>query len=218
MTFGERLRAARLQRGLTQRQVADAIGLDGNTVCGYENGAYVPRFETVPALCQVLSVSADWLLGVSRPSPTTERQKTEYRERILDAVCEAFEVRKEDVLGPRRFSLPTAARHAAIWIMIDHLGLRLTDVGALFGGRDHTTILYARNRVDSWREFDAPLYARVQIALSILGASRAPSVPHAQRSPLNPASDTPDGDRASTGRAEASLESFSLFNSLYEAA
>ena len=218
MTFGERLRAARLQRGLTIQQVADTLGLSKSGVAHYEQARVNPPVSIIPAMCRLLGVSADWLLGVSIPTPATERAQAEYRERILDAVCIAFDVRKHDVLGRRRFARLVGARHAAMWMMLEHVGMTLADVGRVFGDRDHSTVCVARQNVENWQSFDAPLWSRAQIALSILGASRAPVVPHEQRSALNPASDTPEGDRASTGRAGASPEPTPLFNSLHEAA
>ena len=217
MTFPERLRAARLQRGLTQKQVGDALGLDTNTVSGYETGYTMPRIESIRPMCRVLGVSSDWLLDIPMPTPTTERQQAEYRERIIAAVCIAFGVRREDVLGRRKYAMVVAARQAAMWLILTHTGATLASAGMAFGGRDHTTVIWARDRVEQWRDYDAPLWARVEIALTILGASRAPALGPARVVAPRATSDTPGGDGASCGLPEAS-QTATLFQPLNQEA
>ena len=39
------------------------------------------------------------------------------------------------------------ARQAAMYLLLQHTHLNLPQVGALFGGRDHTTVIHARNKV-----------------------------------------------------------------------
>ena len=39
------------------------------------------------------------------------------------------------------------ARQVGMFLMLKHTHLNLPQVGALFGGRDHTTVLHARNKV-----------------------------------------------------------------------
>jgi transcriptional regulator with XRE-family HTH domain len=204
MTFSERLLAARLQRGLTQRQVANAVGLDQATVSGYETGYSTPTFSKIQPLCRVLGVSSDWLLDIPMPLPQTERQQADYRDKILRAVCLAFDVRQADVLGKRRHAMPTAARHAAMWLMIEHIGMTMVDVGRYFEGRDHSTVCNARANVLRWAEYDAPLWARVEIAQTILGQRDTPAIGRRLQSTPDPTKDTGEGDRASTGRAGAS--------------
>jgi transcriptional regulator with XRE-family HTH domain len=65
--IGERIRAARLSRGMTQAEVAAAIGRTKPSVCNYEAGRVVPHVGTLVALCGALRRSLDWLLlGLSR--------------------------------------------------------------------------------------------------------------------------------------------------------
>ena len=39
------------------------------------------------------------------------------------------------------------ARHAAMYLMHKHTHLNLPEIGAMFGGRDHTTVIHARDKV-----------------------------------------------------------------------
>ena len=61
MSFAENFRAARLATGLTQQQVADALGLDRSTIAQYERGVSTPIFKNIPKLCEILSINVNEL-------------------------------------------------------------------------------------------------------------------------------------------------------------
>lgn len=62
MSFGSKLKEARLSLNLTQQQVADQIGITKTTYCGYENGRRAPDVEKIKQLALILKVSGDDLL------------------------------------------------------------------------------------------------------------------------------------------------------------
>lgn len=61
--FPERLKMAR--NGLTQQAVADRVGIRQQAYARYESGKITPSIDVLYRLCEVLVVSADWLLGLS---------------------------------------------------------------------------------------------------------------------------------------------------------
>lgn len=63
-SFGERLFAFRKARGLTQVQLAEALGSTQRVISYYETEAELPPSGVIVALARVLSVSTDELLGV----------------------------------------------------------------------------------------------------------------------------------------------------------
>ena len=70
--FKDRLREIRKEKGLTQQELGDAIGLHGMSISGYERGVKKPSFEALDNLAEALNVSIDYLLGSSdtnRPYP-----------------------------------------------------------------------------------------------------------------------------------------------------
>lgn len=89
--FNENLKIAREQRGLSQKDVAEKIGVAKSTYSLYESGNREPNVQTIKKIADVLDVSADELLGI--PSiPTTRAAHfdgTEYTEEQLDRI-EAF--------------------------------------------------------------------------------------------------------------------------------
>jgi transcriptional regulator with XRE-family HTH domain len=62
-TVGQRLRNARLQRRLTQQELASEVGCDNAQISRWENDVYVPSTESLRDLAATLGVSVDFLLG-----------------------------------------------------------------------------------------------------------------------------------------------------------
>lgn len=63
--FKDRLREIRMERGLTQQELGDKIGLHGMSISGYERGVKHPSFEALDNMADALDVSLDYLLGRS---------------------------------------------------------------------------------------------------------------------------------------------------------
>lgn len=61
--FGARCRNARMAAGLTQAQVAWAVGISIPTYKKYEQGVSLPNVETTVRIAQVLKVSIRYLTG-----------------------------------------------------------------------------------------------------------------------------------------------------------
>ncbi len=63
--FAERLKLLRTQRGLTQQEVAEGIGVSRATIGGYEapSKQREPDFQLVRRLADFFGVSTDYLLG-----------------------------------------------------------------------------------------------------------------------------------------------------------
>ena len=72
--IGARLRDARMQRGLSLRGVANALGVSASLVSQVETGKTQPSVSTLYAIANHLGVSLDELLGIvptsARPAPT----------------------------------------------------------------------------------------------------------------------------------------------------
>ena len=62
--FGERLRECRIEKGFTQNQLAEKLLITQSTLGKYERGE--PNIETIKALCKILDVSSDYLLGIEK--------------------------------------------------------------------------------------------------------------------------------------------------------
>jgi transcriptional regulator with XRE-family HTH domain len=60
---GDRVKEARVARGITQEQLAAAVDSSQSAVVRWENSVGEPRANTLRALSRVLRVSTDWLTG-----------------------------------------------------------------------------------------------------------------------------------------------------------
>lgn len=79
-TEGERIRAARKSRGLTQKQLAEKAGLATVTIQQYERNLRQPRLENIKKIALALNMLTDDLLSpasVLNPSDF-DREKLEY--------------------------------------------------------------------------------------------------------------------------------------------
>lgn len=73
-TFGQRLRRFREGRGLTQSELAQAIGSSQRAICSYEQDRTEPPLSGLSQMASVLGVSLDQLMG--RDAATIEESKT----------------------------------------------------------------------------------------------------------------------------------------------
>ena len=74
--FGKRLFALRKTRGLTQVQLADALGTTQRVISYYETEAELPPSTAIIPLARVLEVSADELLGL-KPTETNSNSSVQ---------------------------------------------------------------------------------------------------------------------------------------------
>ena len=85
--FGVRLRDLRLEKHMTQQQLADKTGMAKGTISAYEQGKKYPSVEVLIKLCNTFQVSADYLLGLSddlqlMKSNLTDEQMSVFRKLI----------------------------------------------------------------------------------------------------------------------------------------
>ncbi len=61
--FGQRLKSIRQGHHLTQKQLAEQIGVTERNLRHYESGTMKPRLDVILAILDSVDVSADYLLG-----------------------------------------------------------------------------------------------------------------------------------------------------------
>lgn len=62
--MNERLKLLRKQKNVSQKVVAEAIGITLSAYSNYEQGIREPNIQIIIALCKYFDVSADYLLGL----------------------------------------------------------------------------------------------------------------------------------------------------------
>lgn len=96
MKFGEKVRQARLARGMTQAELATAVGVSLRTVVGYENmETYPKKRETYHRLAEVLGVDVNYLLTeneefIQQAGEKYGRRGRQYAEQLVREVRGLF--------------------------------------------------------------------------------------------------------------------------------
>ena len=89
-----------------------------------------------------------------------EKQEEVQAEDIINCVCNFYKISKNDMLGKKRNKEFVLPRQVAIYLILDMMSLPQLTVGNLFG-RDHTTVIYARDKIDSQMKMDNKLSVEV---------------------------------------------------------
>lgn len=66
---------------------------------------------------------------------------------IVNAVCKYFNVKMADLRSKKRTKSISFPRQIAMYMLREKLNLSLQEVGSIFGGRDHSTVLHAVNSI-----------------------------------------------------------------------
>lgn len=80
--FASILKETRLQRGMSQSDLARLLGVARSTVSSYENGSRSPDKETLIRIARCLQVSVDFLLG----NDSSSRDRSQIYSGILDDI------------------------------------------------------------------------------------------------------------------------------------
>ena len=67
MSFSELLKQCRKQKGISQAELASKLGVTQQAVGKWESGKSSPDPATVARIAEILSTTADFLLGLYRP-------------------------------------------------------------------------------------------------------------------------------------------------------
>lgn len=86
----------RLQKGLTQSEVATALGVSSVVYSRYENGKRQPSIDTLVQMADIFGVTVDYLLGRQDIEDST---LSEYELHLLIASRNADERAKQDALN-----------------------------------------------------------------------------------------------------------------------
>ena len=77
MDFGSRCAEARRQKGMSQEELAEAIGVTRQTIYKWENNITVPDITKLAEIATALAVSTSYLLGEEQSAPTPLPEQAE---------------------------------------------------------------------------------------------------------------------------------------------
>lgn len=70
--FAKRLKELRQLKCLTQAELAELLGISSSSVGMYEQGRREPDINLINKICEVFSVTSDYLLGMTSKSTTVD--------------------------------------------------------------------------------------------------------------------------------------------------
>lgn len=80
---------------------------------------------------------------------------------IITNTAEYFKLSVDDLYGSSRSQAVATARQIAMYLCRELTNLSLPKIGQLFGGRDHTTVMYANKKISELMKERRSIYNQV---------------------------------------------------------
>ncbi|MEO7349611.1 MAG: chromosomal replication initiator protein DnaA [Terrimesophilobacter sp.] len=80
---------------------------------------------------------------------------------IISNTADYFKLTMDDLYGPSRSQAIATARQIAMYLCRELTNLSLPKIGQLFGGRDHTTVMYANKKISELMKERRSIYNQV---------------------------------------------------------
>ena len=89
LKINEQIVSLRKQKGVTQGELADVLGVSNQSVSKWESGQCCPDIQLLPELAKYFDVSMDELMGIEKPqNSSAEMQWSENKQNINDSLLE----------------------------------------------------------------------------------------------------------------------------------
>ena len=82
------------------------------------------------------------ILGRGKQASTITRPDS-----IISAICSYYNLKSTQIKGAKRDSYLVGPRHICMFLLKEEAGLTLVEIGNLMGGRDHTTVMHAVEKI-----------------------------------------------------------------------
>jgi chromosomal replication initiator protein len=106
-------------------------------------------------------INLDMAQEVLRDLVPTEGAEPLTSDDIIDRVALFSGATRDDLLGPSRRQPLARHRQIAMYLCREYTDLSLPKIGKAFGGRDHTTVLHAVDKIKNLMRSDADIYKDV---------------------------------------------------------
>jgi len=88
--FGSKLKQLRIDKGLSQPQLAERIGISKGMISAYENTSRYPSNDILIKIARVFRVSTDYLLGVERNKTIDISKLNDKQTEIITKLVDEF--------------------------------------------------------------------------------------------------------------------------------
>jgi len=103
-----------------------------------------------------------------QPNPSQESQKPINPRHLISVCAKYFDIKTGDLVGNLRKKDLVLARHLTAYLLLTDISLPLKEVGHLLGGRDHTSIMHARDKITSDLSTNSQLKHQISEIRSLL--------------------------------------------------
>ncbi len=127
-------------------------------IVAYPAPSTPPRFDV-----SRVSEESEFIAHINRPGRVFK---------IQGSVAEAYGIGRVELVSRRRSGHVIRPRQVAMYLCTVLTPRSLPEIGRLFG-RDHTTIMHARNKIAKLRQTDERLNSEIEALIARLGMSEA---------------------------------------------
>lgn len=85
--------------------------------------------------------------ALSECVPAGNEKEALTTDSIIDSVCNFYKIQRSDLLGKKKTKDVVEPRQICAYLMTELLSIPLVTVGLALGGRDHTTVIHARDKI-----------------------------------------------------------------------
>ena len=107
-----------------------------------------------PYTIQTAQAAISDIINNDQPTPVTV-------EKIIDEVARTFGTTSNDIRSSRRSANISSARQVAMYVVREITDMSMEAIGQEFGGRDHSTVVYAIQQIDEKSARDPKMKATV---------------------------------------------------------
>lgn len=97
--FGQRLRALREQRHLSQEAMGKIIGRSKPVISSYENNLKLPTLDVLMNIAALFNVSLDYLVGFEKKEMVSVEGLTESQKGIIQTILWEFSDTEQSAIG-----------------------------------------------------------------------------------------------------------------------
>ena len=90
MEIGDAIRKLRMWREMTQKELAQRIGVSANALCAIELNRSFPSKETITKVCRVLNIPVGYLLFFALTEEDIPQDKRELFRILREDLCDAL--------------------------------------------------------------------------------------------------------------------------------
>lgn len=85
--------------------------------------------------------------ALNESTPSDGEKEVLTTDSIIDAVCNFYKIQRSDLLGKKKTKEVVEPRQICAYLMTELLSIPLVTIGQALGGRDHTTVIHARDKI-----------------------------------------------------------------------